>query len=413
MLSCRTSEAEARFSFAGLADLLGGVVSDVLPQLPGPQRRALEAALALSEPVSAPAEEGVVAFAFLNVVRRLAAGNRLLLAIDDVQWLDAPSLAMVRFALSRLETEPVAALLTARDEAPRWLRRLGRLGRGEPEARLLTVTLGPLRIGALHELLGARLGAVLPRPTLLRIWETSGGNPFFALELASALQRRGRGRVDPGEELPLPATLEELVHERLDRLGAAGLEVARVVAALADPTVRLLEAAAGPRAEAGLSRALEARILEVDGPRLRFTHPLLRSAVSSRAAPARRRALHARLAGLVPSLEERARHLALATPQPSRNVASVIEVAAESVRERGAAAAAAELAELAVRLTPPEDVEDARRRVLGCAERLREAGDGRRAIALLEQAYEAAPGGGAGRRPGALGPRGGGVRRPA
>ena len=106
VLSCRPSEAEARFSFVGLADLIGGVVADVLPQLPRPQRRALEAALALSESDGAPAEEGVVAFAFLNTLRRLAVGNRLLLAIDDVQWLDAPSLAMLRFALSRLEREP-------------------------------------------------------------------------------------------------------------------------------------------------------------------------------------------------------------------------------------------------------------------------------------------------------------------
>ncbi len=132
VLSCRPAEAEAAFSFVGLADLIGGVVPDVLPQLPRPQRRALEAALALSEPEGPAAEEGVVAFAFLSTLRKLAVENRLLLAIDDVQWLDAPSLAMLRFALARLEAEPVAAILTARDEVPVWLRR------GVPEARLLT-----------------------------------------------------------------------------------------------------------------------------------------------------------------------------------------------------------------------------------------------------------------------------------
>ena len=188
-----------------------------------------------------------------------------------------------------------------------------------------------------------------------------------------------------------PRTRQELVHERVDRLGAPGLEVARVVAALADPTVHLVEAAAGRRAETGLGDALEAGILEVDGERLRFSHPLLRSAVWSRATPAQRRSLHARLAQVASSKEERARHLALATGQPSREVAAVVEEAAESVHARGAAAAAAELAELAVRLTPAEDVEDMRRRVLDCADRLREAGDGGRAIALLEQAREAAP----------------------
>ena len=384
VLSCRPAEAEAAFSFVGLADLIGGVLPDLLPQLPRPQRRALEAAFALSESEGSATEEGVVAFAFLSTLRRLALENRLLLAIDDVQWLDKPSLAMLRFALARIETEPVAALLTARDEAPSWLRR------GVPEARMLTIELAPLSVGALNELLRTRGGMVLPRPTLLRVWETSRGNPFFALEIVGAIRRRG-GRVGPGDELPIPANLEELVHERVDRLGASGLDVARAVAALADPTVRLVEAAAGRRAATGLSEAIEARILEVDGERLHFTHPLLRSAVWSRVTPAQRRSVHARLAQVAPMTEERARHLALASAHPTREVAAVVEDAAEDVHARGAPAAAAELAELAVRLTPPEDVESLRRRVLAWADRLREAGDGEHAIALLEEARDATP----------------------
>jgi DNA-binding CsgD family transcriptional regulator len=386
VLSTRPSEAEARFSFVGLADLIGGVVADVLPQLPRPQRRALEAALALSESDGALAEEGVVAFAFLNVLRRLAVSSRLLLVVDDVQWLDAPSLAMLRFVLSRLATDRITVLLTARDEVPVWVQR------GVAEERLLTIELGPLSVGALHELLRARGGDGLARPTLLRVWETSGGNPFFALELVGALRRRGGdGRLDPGAELPVPANLADLVQERLDRLGAPGIEVARIVASLADPTVRLVEAAAGRRAETGLADTLDASILEVEGQRLRFAHPLLRSAVVARSTPSQRRGVHARLAALVPEGEERARHLALATARPSREVAAVVEAAAESVYARGVAAAAAELLELAVRLTPPDDEADLRRRVLDCADRHCEAGDGRRAIALLEDACKTAP----------------------
>ena len=388
VLSSRPSEAEAHFSFVGLADLIAGVVDEVLPDLPRPQRRALESALALSESDGAPADEGIVAFAFLNALRslaaRLAATQRLVLAIDDVQWLDEPTAAMLRFALPRLEAEPIVVVLTARGAAPVWLQK------ALPDRRLRIIGLASLSVGALHELLRTRVDTALPRPALLRIWETSGGNPFFALELAGALERRG-GRIDPGAELPIPANLEDLVHERLDRLGAAGLEVARVVAALASPTIGLVESAAGRRAERGISRALDARILEVDGDRLRFTHPLLRSAVSSRATPAARRSLHARLATLVPGEEERARHLALATAGPSREVASVVEEAADSVHARGAAAAAAELAELAVRLTPVDDSADLRRRILDCADRHREAGDGRRAIAQLEQVCSSAP----------------------
>ena len=188
-----------------------------------------------------------MAFAFLSALRTLAQRQRVLLAIDDVQWLDAPSLAMLRYALPRLEGEPVAALLAARDVVPPWLLRAIR------RERLAPVELGPLSLGALHELLRSRTGTAFPRPLLLRICETSGGNPFFALELASAVERRGG--VEPGEELPIPTALEELVLERLATLGAAGTHVTRVVAALVEPTTHLVELAAGEDAN-GVSRRL-------------------------------------------------------------------------------------------------------------------------------------------------------------
>ena len=387
ILSSRPSEAETGFSFAGLADLLGDAAGDVLPELPPIQRRALVAALLLGES-DIQADDRAVAAAFLGALRLLAGDSPLCLAIDDVQWLDAASLTALRYALARLDQEPIAALLAVRGDVPDWLRR------AVPKERLRTVEVGGLSVGAIQELLRARLDATFPRPTLIRLWETSGGNPFFALELASALQRRG-GTLAPGEELPIPSDLDELLHERIDGLGAGALEVARAVAVLADPTVPLVESAVGRRSEAGLAETLAARILELDGERVRFTHPLLGSAVAARQTPSRRRSLHARLAEIVPTAEERARHLALATDKPSREIASILEEAAGSAHARGAAAAAAELLELAVRLTPPEDGEDLRRRILDGADRHRDAGDGRRAIAQLEQAYETAPRGAA------------------
>jgi DNA-binding CsgD family transcriptional regulator len=388
VLSCRPSEAETGYSFVGLADLIGEIVGEALPELPPLQRRALEAALLLAPQEEARAEERVIAVAFLSTLRTLARGGPLLVGVDDLQWLDGPSLAILRFALPRLRPERVGAMLAVRGDVPPWLRR------AFPEERLLALELGGLSVGALHELLRTRIDAVLPRPTLLRICETSGGNPFFALELGRALQRRG-GRIDLGQELPLPVNLEELMDERLDGLGAAAREVARVVAVLADPTVGVVEAASGRHARTGVADALAARILEVDGDHLRFTHPLLRSAVSSRAAPAQRRSLHARVARVVATAEERARHLALATPEPSREIASDLDDAARAAHIRGAPAAAAELAEQALRLTPAEDVDDARRRLLFAADRHFEAGDNPRAIALLERARAAAPPGAA------------------
>ena len=383
ILSSRPSEAETQSSFVGLTDLLDAVVGDVLPGLPPIQQRALEAALLLGEPETY-ADDRAVAAAFLGALRLLAAEAPVCLAVDDVQWLDAASLAALRSVLARLDHGPLATVLAVRGHVPAWVRR------AVPEDRLRTVEVGGLSVGAIHELIRVRLDARFPRPTLIRLWETSRGNPFFALELATALQRRG-GTLASGEELPIPSDLEELLHARIDGLSATAIEVARAVGALADPTVTLVEAAVGrARFDAGLAEALHARILELDRERLRFTHPLLSSAVAARQTPAHRRSLHARLADIAPSAEERARHLALATADPDPHIAAILEEAARTAHARGAPAAAADLAEQALRLTPSSSPDDARRRLLIAADMHYRAGDNARAIALLEQARAAA-----------------------
>jgi len=381
VLTARASEAETGLSFAGLTDLLGS--ADVLSELPPVQQRALRTALLL-EDAGVRADDRAVAAGFLGALRLLASDGPLCLAVDDIQWLDAASLAVVRYALARLEHEPVAAVLTVRGVVPSWLRR------AVPDGRLHTVEVAGLSVGALQELLRARLDATFPRPTLVRLWEASRGNPFFALELAAALRRKG-GTLALGDELPIPSNLEELLHGRVDDLSASALEVARAAGALASPTVALVEAAVGEVGfDAGLAEALRVRILELDGERLRFTHPLLGSAVAARQTPATRRALHGRLADVVPSAEERARHLALATAEPDSTVAAILEEAARAARTRGAPAAAAELAEQSLRLTPASCPVDARRRTLAVADMHDGAGDRARATALLEQARAAA-----------------------
>ncbi len=387
VLSCRAAEAETRLAYAGLADLLDGAVQDVLAGLPPVQRRALEGALLLGEP-AAGADERAVAASFLGALRGLAKESPLCVAIDDLQWLDAASVAALRFALPRLTGDAVAVVPTARGSPPSWVRRT------VPEPRLLSIELTGLGVGALHELLRTRLRATFPRPTLIRIWETSAGNPFFALELAAALERRG-GSAEPGEPLPIPSSLDELLRERLDGLHPSAVEVARVVAAAGDPTASLVDAVLEGRSEAGLSDALDARILELERGRIRFTHPLLGSAVASHEPPTHRRALHARLADVLGTAEEGARHLALATLEPSREIAAVLEDAARSAHLRGAPWEAAELAEHALRLTPAGDANDARRRRLDAAARHRSAGDTERATALLERGLADAPPGAA------------------
>ena len=311
--------------------------------MPPIQRRALEAALLLGE-TPASADDRAVAAAFLSVLRALTRDGPVCLAADDIQWLDAATLAALRFTLARLDDLPVAAVLAVRNDLPEWVRR------STPEERLRTIDVGSLSIGAIRELLQTRLEAAFPRPTLVRLWETSRGNPFFALELAAALQRRG-GPLGASDDLPIPSDLDELLQARIDALGARALEVARVVAALADPTATVVGTVVGPHFDAALDETLRARILELDGERLRFTHPLLSFAVAARETPARRRSIHAQLAAVVVG-EQRARHLALATSEPDDDVAAALEDAARTATARGALASAADLAEQAVRLTP-------------------------------------------------------------
>ena len=384
VLSCRTSEAETGFAFAGLADVLAPTADEVLPELPPLQRRALEAALLLGES-EVPIDERAVGAACLGALRLVAARSPVCLAVDDLQWLDAASLSALRFALARLEHEPVAALMTIREDVPTWLRRT------VTEPRLEPLRIGGLSVGATNELLRSRLDTAFPRRILVRIWETSRGNPFFALELADALQRQGTTLTR--DELPIPENLDELLRERLASLGPAALAAARVVAALADPTTRIVESALGRRFDAALDDALAAQVLELDGGHVRLTHPLLGLAVLRSLSPARRRTLHARLAGVVTTSEERARHLALAAIGPDRDIAAALEDAARSAQARGAPTEAAELAEQALVLTPEDDLADARRRRFLAVDRYFVAGDAQHAAALLEDVLAvAAPG---------------------
>ena len=387
VLSCSPSGSETQLSFAGLGDLLEDVLEEVLPPLPEPQRRALAVALLLEDPDGPPPDQLAVARAFLGALRALAHDIQVALAVDDVQWLDRSSAFVLEFALRRLREEPVAALFGLRSSQGQAA--LG-LERAPPEGRLRRLVVGPLSLGAIRHLLSERLGLVLSRPKLRRIHELSGGNPFFALELGRAFGRRII-ELEAGESLP--GTLATLVEERLAALPAKTRTVLLAASALSQPTLELVAHAAGDDPGQWLEAALEGHVIELDEDRIRFSHPLLSSAVYGTASAAQKRALHRRLAGLVADPEERARHMALATDGASADVADLLEVAARLARARGAPTAAAELAEEAVRLTPAERPNDEFRRTIAAGGYHFEAGDPDRARHLLDDAAQsAAPG---------------------
>ena len=326
--------------------------------------------------------------ATLGVLRALAASGPVIIAIDDVQWLDAPSARVLAFVVRRLEDAPIRVLVALRAGSGGDPLGLGRTG---PAPSLHRVSIGPLGEEAMTRLLRDRAGGDLARPVLLRLHRISEGNPLFALEIARALTGRGL-RPAPGEPLPVPEDLQELLGARLAALPSSAADGLLVVAAAARPTEELVVAAAGrrDRASAGIRRAEEAGILQRAGGRLGFTHPLLGSTVYATATPEARRSVHRRLADLVDDPEERARHLALAASGPDRHVARALEEAGRHARRRGAPDAAAELLELARKLTPPEDGAGILRRSVEAAEYHFDAGDATRATALLEEAIATA-----------------------
>jgi DNA-binding CsgD family transcriptional regulator len=316
----------------------------------------------------------------------VASTSPVVLAIDDVQWMDLPSVRVLQFVVRRLKDEQVGSMTAARgaraDDDP-----LGVVSTFA-EDRVHAVHVGPLSQDALEQVLRAKVGEGFSRTTLLSLHEMSGGNPFFAREIGLALLRRG-GDVTAGERLPIPDRLQELIEDRLGGLPARTVEALEVVSALSAPTFDAIAAATDPsEVDRRLGPAIENSVVEFVGDRLRFTHPLLASAVYQKIPLTRRRELHARLATIVRDPEERARHLALSVEGPDIAVAAALEEAAPLASSRGAPQSAAELWEMACRATPRDRGEDLVRRTHQAGIAHYESGDTSLARSVLEQAVD-------------------------
>ena len=386
VLSCSGSSSEAQLSFVALGDLLGDALHEVLPALPSPQAKAIAVALLLEDAHGSPPDQRAIALGFAEALRVLARSQPVAVAVDDLQWLDRPSAFVLEFALRRLRGEAIAFLVARRHEGSRSAP--FDLERAVGEERLARLPVGPLSLGALHRLLSDRLDVVMSRPKLRRLRELSGGNPLFALELGRAVQR-GAIRLEAAEHLP--GTLAAVVRDRLMLLPPDTRLALLAVSALSHPTLELVRHAVGGDAADRLTPAIEAHIVELDREHIRFTHPLLASGIYTEASTAQRRALHRRLAELLSDPEEHARHLALAAEGPDPDVASALERAAQQAHDRGAFPAAAELSELARRLTPGEMDDSRHRRTVYGAIFAWEAGEGERARELLTEARAIAP----------------------
>ena len=368
-------QAEMELPFAAIHRLCAPMF-DGIDALAEPQQNALRVALGVSSG-DAP-DKFLVAVAVLNLLSATAEQRPVLCLVDDAHWLDAASLQALGFVARRLIAEPIAMIFSVRD--PTTTRALGGLpelslaGLEERDARALVSQAAPGRLdGRVRD----------------RIIAETGSNPLALMELAQRLSPSERaGGFTPPAASDLPSRLEERYLRRAGELPHATQRLMLVAAAepLGDAAL-LWRAAERLSIDPGaLAPAQEAGLLSIDD-RVRFHHPLVRSAMYRAAPLDERRRVHEALAevsDLDLAAELRAWHRALAAAGPDEAVAADLECHAVRAQSRGGLAAAAALLGRAADLTPDPVLEAGR--ALAAAEASFQAGEFDAAQRLLATA---------------------------
>jgi DNA-binding CsgD family transcriptional regulator len=370
-------QSEMELAYAGLHQLLAPALVH-LERLPGPQRDALRTAFGIA-PGAAP-DRFFVALAVLTLLSDVAEERPLVCVVDDEHWLDRASAQILAFVARRVEAESVGVVFAAR-------------GTSAELAGLPELVVDGLPGDDALALLDSVLTAPLDARVRDQLAGETRGNPLALLEFArgSTPADLAGGFALPGG-VPLSRSIEDRFRQRLDELPADTRRLLHVAAA--DPTGEPLlvwraadhlgigHHAAAPAAEAGL--------LDI-GTRVRFRHPLVRSAAYRSASAEERQSVHAALADATdPDVDpdRRAWHRAQATPGPDEQVAAELERSAGRAQARGGLAAAAAFQERAGALTPEPALRV--RRLLAAAAAKRDAGALEAALGLLV-AVEAGP----------------------
>ena len=377
VLSARGSESETHLPFASLHQLLRPLLARA-DDLPARQRDALLSGFGMAD-VEQP-DRFLMSLAALELVAERARTAPVLLSLEDMHWMDEPSLDVIAFLARRIEDEQVVVLASVR---------------GGPSPMDLDVPVEWIPVGGLDPASAAALLADHApdlTPALRdRVLREADGNPLALLEFPTAMRSGRLGWTELSDELPMSARLERAFVSRVDRLPAPARTVLEV-AALDDGTrlEEMLAAArllAGPEVQASAcGPAVEAGLLRVDGASAVLGHSLIGSALRQSMTPDRRRAVHAALAEvLAPDHPDRAAwHRASAAATADERAAADLEAAAGNAVRRGALgsavtwllrAAALSLdapgqgarllgaAEIAFELGRPRQVEEIRRQV--------------------------------------------------
>ena len=367
------TESESDLAFSGLLEMLRPVVARV-PELPEVQARALETALG----GSGQSDRFAVYAATLGVVALVAEDGPVLCVVDDAQWVDSASSDALLFAARRLADDSVVILFGARDGEATFFE-----ARGVPE--LLLVGLDADEGGRL-----ARESCEWPIApgVVAQLVAATGGNPLALVEIPGVLRKRQRLGTEPLDD-PLRggASVERAFGARIGDLSASARR-ALLVAAVSDTDDLAAILLAASQDAIALDEAETAGLIAVDGGRLQFRHPLVRTAVHGGASDGERRGAHAALADALTAVDgdRSAWHRALSTVGQDEQVASRLAQVAESTGRRGGVAAQARLLERSARLTP--DPERRAERLGDAGRAAHHAGRVEYAAVLLDEALE-------------------------
>lgn len=379
VLAARASGAEAKLPFAALIDLFDGVATDELASLPPPQLRALNVALYRADPTG-PSQAEVVSLSVLSALRALATQHhRLLVAIDDIQWLDRASEESLAYVARRLDPHAVTFLFARRPG------RLSALEKAIPPGRTERLSVSSMSLGATRQLLAERLGLRLTHHLLRRVYGTTLGNPLFSLEVGRQLA--GRDLHALGEDVPVPDDVEDLLGMRVADLDGSVRRALLCLALDSDLSVTEVDGLVGSGA---VRAATDEGVVVGDGDRVRASHPLLAAAAKGQSTAAERQHLHRALADVVADEQRRALHLALATHDQDDHLAGRVAAAADVAAARGATLMAVELASHALRLTPADSPSYVSH-LLELGRHLGVAGEKQRLTELLSQRVDSLP----------------------
>jgi DNA-binding CsgD family transcriptional regulator len=379
VLSAVGVQSEAQLPFGGLHQLLQPILG-LAEALPARQRAALLAVFGMSD--EGARELFLIGLATLELIGEAAASSPVLVVVEDAQWLDEPSSAVLAFVARRLEAEPTVMLVAIRDgyETPFD-------DAGLPELRLQGLDRAAAE--ALLDVQAPGLEPVLRE----RVLAEAAGNPLALVELPTGLrlEELGEGGVLPSP-LPLTARLERAFAIRASELPPA-TQMLLLVAAV-DDGGDLDEVLSATRAFAGaavsldtLAPAVAAQLVEVEGPGLRFRHPLVRSSIYHAASVSQRRAAQAALAAvLVDQPDRQVWHRAAAALRPDEAIASELDAAADRAAARGAVTVAIAALGRAAELSERPDLRGSR--LVRAGELALEFGDPPLGIRLIRAAEQ-------------------------